>query len=154
MKKVIIFVAILFSINRLKAQTNYTPAGNWKCISGNDTLIIFFKSSQMNVGGTIQPILIGFHKYIKNGALVENSLQFQQTDYPDDKYSIIILNFQQGDARNDGILKDISLNYTRAIILTKLNPNSMNVRLTSFQDRRKNGTISGYTLPRNFQLTQ
>ena len=35
--------------------------------------------------------------------------------------------------------------------ITQINPNTINVRLTSMQGRGQTGGV-GYTLPRNFQL--
>ncbi len=152
MKKILIIIIVTIITTNLFSQTNYTPTGTWKYINGNDTITVIFKSDQMTVAGATYPILIGFHKYVKNGVIIESTLQHQSSNYIDNNYSIIILNFEVNDVRNDGRIKDITLNYKRAIILTKINPTMMNVRLTSFQDRRPNGTISAYTLPRNFQL--
>jgi len=144
---------IIISTQTLKAQTNYIPLGTWMYINGNDTIEIYLKSTQINVADTSYPTLIGFHKYVKNGQLIESSLNFGNTNFADKKYSIIIYNVKSADIRNDGDFKDMSFNINRLIILTKLNPTTMDVRITS-QQTRKNTSSSDYTLPRNFQLVK
>jgi len=154
MKKIFfLFFGIIISTQTLKAQINYLPLGTWKYINGNDTIEIYLKSTQINLAGTTYPTLIGFHKYVKNGQLIESSINFANTNFADKKYTIIIYNVQSADIRNDGDFKDMSFNINRLIILTKLTATTMNVRLTS-QQTRKNTSSSDYTLPRNFQLVK
>lgn len=151
MKQIVTLLAITLLTQSINAQTNYTPTGTWKYISGTDTLEVFFKTDQLNLGTTVQPIIIGFHKYIKNGVLIENTLNHSSTNYSNNLFSILVYNFKENDARNDGTIKDITLNNKRYLILTKLTPTSMNVRLTYIQGVRNNKPL-GFTLPRNFQL--
>lgn len=149
MKKLLL--VLLFPVSTLKAQHNYIPTGNWKYIDGKDTVDFFLKSSQMTVAGTTYPILIGFHKYIKNGKLVESSMSDVNSNYADKKFTIFIYNVQENRAKYSGNFKDLSLDVNRLIILTKLTQDNMSVRLTSEQvSKNINGV--GYTLPRNFTL--
>ena len=135
----------------LNGQTNFTPTGTWKYISGSDTIEIFLKPGQIISGNKRYPILIGFHKYVKNGIEIENTLPLINTTYTQSHYSIIMFGVDSSKVRADGHIKDIILNYKRYIIFTKINPNTINVRLTSMQGRGQTGGV-GYTLPRNFQL--
>ena len=145
----ILFFVLLAS--NLFAQTNYIPSGVWKYIDGHDTIEFYLKSSQMNVAGTTYPILIGFHKYIKNGQLIESSMGDINTDYSDKKYTILLYNVQENRAKYSGNFKDLSTDVNRLIILTKLTPKNISVRLTSKQVSKNINGI-GYTLPRNFTL--
>jgi hypothetical protein len=154
MKKIIVILIVTLIAGNLFGQTNYTPTGTWKYTNGNDTILMIFKSDQMTVGGVTYPVLIGFHKYVTNGNVMESTLQYQNTTYLDKKFSVLLYNYQASDARNDGDIKDITLNNERYIILTKINPNTINVRLTYIAGVRKKANQTGFTLPRNFQLKQ
>ncbi len=151
MKKILSLLIMLIVVQHICAQTNYTPTGTWKCINGADTIEIFLKTDQITSGSKTYPILIGFHKYVKNGVEIENTLPLINTTYTQNQYSIVMFGINSAKARADGHIKDITLNYKRYIILSKINPTVINVRLTSMQGRGQTGGI-GYTLPRNFQL--
>jgi len=153
LKYIIILIATVFLSIEISAQTNYIPTGTWKCINGNDTIEIYLKPAQMMLNGISYPLLIGFHKYVKNGQLIESSIPFSKSDFIDKKYTIIIYDVKSDDIRNDGDFKDISLDVKRLVILKKLSSTTMNVRLTS-QQVRKYTNVVGYTLPRNFILTK
>lgn len=154
MKQILASIIFVIVFNNIKAQTNYTPTGTWKWISAKDTIEVFLKTDQLYIGNQAVPIVIGFHKYVKNAKLIENSLLKKNTNYINEQYSIVLFNQYSDFYKLSGSIKDITLNYTRTIILTKINPTTMSVRLTSMEGRRKNGTISAYTLPRNFTLTK
>ena len=55
------------------------------------------------------------------------------TDYTDKKYTILLYNVQENRAKYSGNFKDLSTDVNRLIILTKLTPNNISVRLTSKQ---------------------
>jgi hypothetical protein len=154
MKNIFFFCSLLIISLKTSSQINYSPLGTWKYTSGTDTVEIYLKTAQVNAGTITYNVIIGFHKYVKNGVLIENSLIHSGTNYLDNKYTIYIFDNSPTDIRIDGHFKDITLNYSRYIIFTKINVNTMNVRLTSMQGRRKNGTTNLFTLPRNFQLKQ
>ena len=153
MKKILIILICFFNAQHIIAQTNYVSTGTWKYVNGNDTIEIYFKTAQLNVGELQQPVLIGFHKYIKNGQLIENTLNYTFTSLTDNKYSIIIFDVQTNDTKNVGNIKDSILNNTREILLTKVSPTTMNVRLTYIQGVRNNRPY-GFTMPRHFILTR
>ena len=151
MKNLFSLLTILLITQHIDAQTNYTPTGTWKYINGMDTVEFFLKTDQITAGTKTYPILIGFHKYVKNGVEIENTLPLSNTTYLQNQYSIVMFGIDSAKVRADGHIKDITLHYKRYIILTKVNPTTINVRLTSMEGRGQTGGI-GYTLPRNFQL--
>jgi hypothetical protein len=153
MKKILVTVLIMNITNLLFAQTNYTPTGTWKWISNNDTIEMYFKLDVIHVGSKNYPVVIGFHKYIKNGILIENTLQFSNTNYSSNKFTTVIYNNDPTNSRLSGNFNDLTINTRRLIILTKLAFTSMSVRITS-KEGRKNYSWLGYTLPRNFVLTK
>lgn len=151
MRKILFGFVFIFVLQSVKSQINYSPTGTWKYINGLDTVEFYFKTDQMTVDNSTQSILIGFHKYVKNGIEIENTLPLSNTTYRQSRYSIIMFGVDSSKVRADGHIKDITLNYTRYIIVSKINPNTINVRLTSMEGRGQTGGV-GYTLPRNFHL--
>lgn len=101
-KYILIVSAILFSTLTF-AQKNlgpiqqipcssYTPnnaldkfTGNWKWISGNDSFEIILKKEKifdiLYDDNSCQDVIIGFHQYVKNGVVIESSLQNQTTNF-------------------------------------------------------------------------
>lgn len=150
MKKILIIaIAILFVTNTF-AQTNYTPVGTWKYINGLDTLEMFFKIGELTSGTVSFPVIKGYHRYVKNGQVVENYIPFVNSV---NKYSILIYNNHPTMARLDGNIKDLTLNYKRYIILKKVNPTTISVTLTSYEGWQRNSPPNNsYTLPRHFTL--
>jgi hypothetical protein len=151
--KIVVIIVLIFSSSLIKAQTNYISTGSWKYIEGKDTIEFLLKPSQIKVVDTTYPILFGFHKYIRNGVMVESSMNDANTDYADHKFTILIYNVQADDAKNTGDFEDLSWCVKRLIYLTKTTATTMNVRLTSMQVS-KNINGYGYTLPRTFQLVK
>ena len=98
-------------------------------------------------------VLLGFHKYIKNGSLLENSIPFINSDYSQNKFTILIFGTESNMVRNDGHIKDLTLNNERYIILKKINPTTISVDLTYIQGVRNNRPY-GFTMPRHFILTR
>ena len=80
-------------------------------------------------------------------------MNYTFTSLTDNKYSIIIFDVQTNDTKNVGNIKDSILNNTREILLTKVSPTTMNVRLTYIQGVRNNRPY-GFTMPRHFILTR
>ena len=155
MKKIfLILVVTLFIQENIQAQINYTPTGLWEFANATDTIIMYFKSGQINVTPTVTyNILLGFHKYKKNGVVLENTLLDTACSYTQNRYSMKSFIYKPADARNDGYFKDLTLNDERYIILKKINSSTINVFLTYKQGVRLSGTY-GFTLPRHFTLTK
>jgi hypothetical protein len=156
MKKIIISIIILsiFIIAKVDAQTNYTPTGTWRCVNGNDTIQFFFNTSTIIIGDDNMPIIYGFHKYVKNGQIVENNLINSNSTYSQNLFSVVIFNDTQisFNPRLDGHFKDITLNGKRAIMLKRINPTTMTINLSYLQGVRRNGNEQGFTLPKSFTL--
>lgn len=52
--------------------------GTWRWTSGNDTVIIVLQKQVTNLptGTSSNEILVGWHKYVENGQLIQSSLQY------------------------------------------------------------------------------
>lgn len=72
--------------------SSYTPntelnkfVGNWKWTSGNNSFEMVLKKEKvfkpLDDDQSCEDIIIGFHKYIKNGTEIESSLQNQNSNY-------------------------------------------------------------------------
>ena len=100
MKKVIYILSIiLISIcnsNVAYTQTNYPPkrgsylkdttlnkyTGVWQMINNSDTLTVYLKKIKFHFTQPIdfyQDVIVGWHIYIKNGILVENTEKYENT---------------------------------------------------------------------------
>jgi hypothetical protein len=151
MKHLSIIALTFFIINSTKAQVNYTPTGTWKYINGADTIEVFFGQSQLVSGSETFPLIVGFHKYVKNGQVVESNLSQINSSHP--KYSIRIPNIDSTYNRLGGDFRDLSLFCTRDIFLKKINPTTIDVTLTSIERWQQNRPPNNaYTLPRHFTL--
>lgn len=150
----LIILANLLQTAKTDAQTINQAVGLWRYTNGTDTVTMYFKNGTMTAGTEIFPILIGYHMYVKNGQVIENTLKDSSSRYTHEKYSITIFNNEPQSVRNDGYLKDLVLNNTRYIILTKINSTKMDVYLTYIQGVRRGGAQSGFTLPRHFTLSK
>lgn len=156
MKKITISIIIILVglILKTNAQTNYTPIGTWRWVNGNDTVQFFFKTATVLVGDDDAPIIFGFHKYVKNGIVIENNLSNSGSSFNQNLYSLFIPNNAPvHNPRMDGQLKDITLNNNRRMIVKRINPTTMTVNLTYIQGVRNNRPY-GFTLPRSFTLTK
>lgn len=80
-------------------------------------------------------------------------MPFINTNFNDDKFTILLFNYKPQDIRNDGIIKDLTLNNNRYIIVKKIDGNLMDVNLTYIHGVRDNRPF-GFTLPRHFTLTK
>ena len=152
-KSIIIILIIISNQTNVTAQTNYTPVGLWKYISGADTISMYFKRDQVTDGITTNQLLIGFHKYIKNGIVMESTFHDTNTVFLQNKYSLIMFFKNQETVVTEGCIKDINLNNNRYIFLKKINPTTIKVSLTYIQGVRNNRPY-GFTLPRQFILTK
>jgi hypothetical protein len=154
MKKIYIIIAFtLLHAVAVNAQTDYVPSGSWKYINGTDTIEMYFKTDQIILNGNAHPIIIGFHKYVKGGQLIESTIQLSNSGtYANHRYSIATYGIDTTKVQQ-GEIKDISLNYKRDIFFTKINPTTINVDLTSLERWQKNRPPNNaYTLPRHFTL--
>lgn len=154
MKKIILIILTIITVTcTLNAQTNYSIAGTWRYVNNNDTIIMYFKPDTLHIGTEILNIHLGFHKFVKNGTLIDNTLNFSNTTYSQKKASIYMFGNEPSDAREDGHIEDYTLNNRRYIILKKINPTTINVTLNYIQGVRNNQPY-GFTMPRHFTLTK
>ena len=101
--KISIAICAVLCVNFLSAQpanatktlyqcSSYEPkpeidkyVGTWKWASGNDSFEIILKKEKVfdisEDDLSCIDVIIGFHKYIKNGVVVESSLQHQNTTF-------------------------------------------------------------------------
>ena len=67
--------------------------GTWKWENGNNSLILFLKKENISwsiEGGVIHfDTIIGFHKFIQNGTVIEDNLGFSYTNFNEKKSSIL-----------------------------------------------------------------
>ena len=108
LKKYIISTAALFFASLMYSQhgnlgtpvqiqcSSYTQkpeldkfTGHWKWTSGNNSFEMVLKKEKIfsiigNDHQACEDIIIGFHEYIKNGVLIESSLQHQDTNFSQD----------------------------------------------------------------------
>jgi hypothetical protein len=146
----ILILMITFSAS---AQTNYIPSGTWRWTSGADTIELFLNPQVLTIENQTISVIIGFHKYVKNGTLIESSMSDKNTLFLQEKYSILIPNAFPHNRKQDGHINDITLNNKRMLLLEKLNPTTLKVALTYLHGIRNNRPY-GFTLPKNFTLTK
>jgi hypothetical protein len=151
--KNIMFALFLIMNIRANAQTNYTPAGTWRYINGLDTIEVYLKSQLLTDGNESIPVIIGFHRYVKNGQLVESNIAYKNSLENARQYSILMYNGLPHDTKQEGTLKDITLGNERMIFTEKINPTTIKVTLHYIHGVRNNRPY-GFTLPRNFILTK
>lgn len=151
MKTILIAITIILSFSSSQAQTNYNPTGTWKWTNGNDTIEFYFKTDSLYYIDEYIPIIIAFHKYTKNGQVIENCLANINSNYSQRLFSLSIINTADTNPKLGGDFKDISRNTLRYMILKRINPTSMEIGLMYLEGVR-NGKPYGFTLPRNFTL--
>ncbi len=72
-----ILIGFLFCSNFAKSQTDTSLnkfVGTWRWASGNDTLtIILEKQIDTFPNSQVQEVLVGWHRFVKNGQVIESS---------------------------------------------------------------------------------
>lgn len=82
--------------------------GIYVWLHGSDTLKILLKKENVElVKGIKSDVLIGFHKYVKDGKVVESSYDYHKSNHTDKRSTILISNQDESDTL-DGILKDLT----------------------------------------------
>ena len=153
MKKLISILFTIIISHSAFSQTNYTPIGLWRYATNTDTIFFYLKKDQISTSEKTYHILIGFHKYIKNGSVIENTFQDTNSVYTNNQFSILIYDNSISINPYEGNIKDISLNNKRYIFLTKESNSTIKVYLTHMRGVRKNYPY-GFTMPRHFILTR
>lgn len=141
--------------------------GTWKWISGNDTVIIVLEKQIYCIPftGKSCEALVGWHKYVKNGMLVQSSLQYEGRDVnidfnsTDTDYKTTI----NGNSRYSNAVLfrtfwDLTLHKNFYLYLTLL-PGSLTQASWRLVEppgiyTGPNGTAGMFTLPKNITLTK
>lgn len=159
----IVFVCALY--NTAFSQTIMKPeldkfVGTWQYTQGTDTFTIILKKISYhfsNPTNTIEEILIGWHKYIKNGQLVENTFNKMIVPYTMDSSSIK-LGYVDSDNYNYAIFALIdSIKNKYGWVKFKMLQSSFTQATWKLQDSP--GTYIGnydhsFTIPGNMVLTK
>jgi hypothetical protein len=84
--------------------------GTWQWISGSDTLILKLKKLNASFDTYTEDVLMGVHKYVKNGSVIENSLNRFDSITINFKKRTALLYQNQGDDTSKviGSLKDLT----------------------------------------------
>lgn len=87
--------------------------GTWKWVQGNDSFEIILKKEKvfdiMIEYDSCIDRLIGFHRYIKNGKLIESTLEKKGANFDDKLHSISVLNVVTNDIEIEGSIINISI---------------------------------------------
>lgn len=81
MKKIIFLILVFICAKNSYTQIRYNPeldkfVGTWKWMSGTDTVIVILEKQVQNMPTKNNlELIVGWHKYVKNGQVVESSLQ-------------------------------------------------------------------------------
>jgi hypothetical protein len=93
MKKIVIILVILFTYCNLQAQTNYTPTGTWKYVNGTYVIEFYFKTDSIFYIDEYLPVIIAFHKFTRNGQVVESSMANVNSTISQHLYSLFLAQF-------------------------------------------------------------
>ncbi len=84
--------------------------GTWQWVSGNDTLILKLKKTNKNFDDYTEDVLLGVHKYIKNGVVFDDALNKYDSMVLYNKKRTVLLNQNQGmdTSKVIGSIKDLT----------------------------------------------
>jgi hypothetical protein len=93
--------------------------GTWQWVNGSDTLIIMLKKTNKQFGDYTEDVLLGVHKYIKNGSILNDALNKYDSMILYYKKSTVLLYQNQGDDTSKliGSLKDLTKKKTNNLFL-------------------------------------
>ena len=169
----IIALMFFFVIGRGPATaqtTSYIPAldkftGTWRWVSGSDTVEIALQKQLIYINA-VTPIyvesLIGWHRYVKNGTLIENSMQYYGRNY-DSSFNLnnvksTLIGATQKPTNLYLSFTDLTLNKREELWFTLL-PNSLTQATWKLREARglymgPSGTAGRITLPKDIVLTK
>ena len=141
--------------------------GEWKWVSGADTVILIFKKVAVKIpaiNNSYWEELIGCHKYVNNGILIESSINdsdsLQYYNYENDIGTISMLGMDYGDTTYvEGTITDSLKHKFNKIKLTYLFGNPIQIRMQLSLKGAKVSLpgkpyIPGITLPTDIILTK
>ena len=168
MRKYIILVSFLLFTNILIAQNTPHPQGSvnnhpelnkfvgtWKWALGNDSLIVNLCKQSILFPAPLnyyEEVLVGWHKYVKNGILIESLLQYSGLPYRGGNSTIFA--GKRTDFKTFGSFKDLNMNKQCDLYLTILDITNtqLNWRLRESRGLKPNNFQVGFTLPENIIL--
>ncbi len=168
MKKIFfVFILSLFIQNKLQAQFPYPVGsftshpelnkfvGDWKWGSGADSVILHLEKQFVHYPQPLnfdEELLVGWHKYIKNGTIVETSLQYSGLPYIGGHSSILA--GMKSPIKLYGSFREHTKSKKCDLYLTMINSSftQMDWRLLESRGLKSQGFLYGFTLPVNIVL--
>ncbi len=174
MKKIIIpLIATLFTTGCMAQlmphpQGSYTLSpsldkfvGTWKWVSGNDTMVLTFLKQKAHFRSPLNydvDVLVGWHSYIKNGTLVESSLQYAGATPFSWSGQFTLLGSADADYKvGFTTFKDITKHKTSSNLtftINKFNINQATWVLKNSQGMKNANYDYGFTVPLNMVFTR
>jgi len=127
--------------------------GTYVWSQGTDTVTIYLRKENIEIMKDIRSdVLIGFHKYVKNGHIIESSYEYRKTNYAEKHSTILILNRNESNTL-EGILKDLTKKKSLNIEL-EYSPasKSMTMKVSNREGVSIGMKQSGFTLPQHITL--
>lgn len=168
MKLFVFFTVFLTGCFRIIAQppapgsnvvNNYINKfeGVWKWINGNDTLILKLKKTNKLFGDYTEDVLLGVHKYVKNGIVIDDALNKYDSMVLHYKKSTTLLYQNQGmdTSKVFGSVKDLTKKKTNNLYLQYHNgiPPTLSWRLETAEGTFLDPNFqSGLTMPKDIIL--
>lgn len=93
--------------------------GTWQWVNGSDTLILRLKKLNTSFDSYTEDVLMGVHKYVKNGSIIEDALNKFDSITISFKKRTVLLYQNQGDDTSKvmGSLKDLTKNKRNNLLL-------------------------------------
>ncbi|HAI84919.1 MAG: DUF6705 family protein [Chitinophagaceae bacterium] len=165
--KLLLLTLTIFIAFLSKAQNPNCPPGSnraapeldkfvgiWRWVSGTDTLILYLQKQYVEAKpGCNLPSIIGWHRYVQNGRLIESTEQYFGLPYLNDSHAMLISVVQSGINPNAtevvGSSKDITKNksFTLSLKMLNTNYNQMRWKISNKQGMQKPNFDYGSTLP-------
>jgi hypothetical protein len=167
--KTILLSICIFCFFNLNAQTPYPSGsynskpeldkfvGTWRWVSGHDTVEIHLFKQAIHYPEPLNydvEALVGWHKYVKNGIVIETSLQF--SGLPRTGGHSTILSWNQSPTKTYGVFNDLTKGKRCDLYLNMINAANTQLNWTLKEPRgiRPTGFQYGFTLPTNLTLTK
>jgi len=131
--------------------------GTWKWVSGNDTVILALYKQAIYYAPPLNyhvENIVGWHRYVKNGVLVENSSQYSGQSYIGGHSTILA--WAKSATKIYGVFEDITKNKDCDLYLTMVDNTytQMNLKIGESRGIRPTGFQYGFTLPTSIVLTK
>ncbi len=131
MKRIVIISLFILAYNSLQAQppapgSNVTNQyidkleGTWRWVNGSDTLTLRLKKINTQLGNYTEDVILGVHGYVKNGIVIEDSLnQYNNMIIEYKKSTLMIYQEDNSDtSKFIGSIQDLTKKKTNRLHLT------------------------------------